>query len=150
MHHKHSCWKDKLKDSGCRLTLPRKVIFDALNSTAKHLSAEDIYFMIHKKYPGIGLTTVYRTLDMMVGMRLVDKFDFGDGHSRYESLEAQDKQHHHHLICTKCGKVVDYTDFIKEETKLVKSTEEKLSKKYNFKISNHIFQFHGLCYKCKK
>jgi len=120
MHHKHSCWKDKLKDSGCRLTLPRKVIFDALNSTAKHLSAEDIYFMIHKKYPGIGLTTVYRTMDMMVGMRLVDKFDFGDGHSRYESLEAQDKQHHHHLICTKCGKVVDYTDFIKEETKLVK------------------------------
>ena len=150
MRSKYYDWTEKLRSNGGRLTTPRKIIFNILNSTPKHLSAEDIYFIIHKRNPKIGLTTVYRTLDTLFKIGCLNKFDFGDGHSRYELIESQEKQHHHHLICTKCGEVIDYTDFIEKETELVKLTEKELSRKYNFKIDNHIFQFYGLCSKCNK
>ncbi|MFA5033762.1 MAG: transcriptional repressor [bacterium] len=142
--------EEKVRSKGCRLTVPRRIIFDILNSTSKHLSAEDIYFIIHKKNPNIGLTTIYRTLDMLVKIGTLNKFDFGDGHSRYELVGGLNKQHHHHLICTKCSKILDYTDFIEEEIKLVKATEEELSRKYKFEIKDHVFQFYGICDRCNK
>ncbi|MDD5531069.1 MAG: Fur family transcriptional regulator [bacterium] len=150
MQEKYCSWEEKLKSSGGRLTTPRKIIFYILSSTPKHLSAEDIYFIIHKKNPKVGLTTIYRTLDVLVKIGFLNKFDFGDGHSRYELIEAPNKQHHHHLICRKCSKILDYTDFIEEEIKLVKATEKALSRKYKFEIKDHVFQFYGVCDKCKK
>jgi len=134
---------------GFRCTLPRDVILDALYKAKSHLSAEDIYFKIHSLYPHIGLTTVYRTLDLLSRMGLITKFDFGDGRARYEFVREGEDSHHHHLVCRKCGKVIDYSDFIKEETKLVKETEKELSKKYDFEIDSHQIYFQGLCSKCR-
>ena len=83
-------------------------------------------------------------------MGLVFKYDFGDGRARYELAEGpKGGRHHHHLVCTSCGRVVDYTDFIDEEIELLQKTEKGLSKKYNFKITDHLIQFYGLCDKCK-
>ena len=84
-------------------------------------------------------------------MGLVFKFDFGDGRARYELSEGpKGTRHHHHLVCTKCGRVIDYTDFIDDEIELLGRTEKGLSKKFNFKITNHLIQFYGLCDRCKK
>jgi len=58
-------WRGKLKNAGFRLTLPRQIILNVLTTTPKHLSAEEIFLLVHKKYPGIGLATVYRTLDLL-------------------------------------------------------------------------------------
>ena len=66
------------------MTAPREAILSVLNKTSKHLSAEDVYMAVHKIYPTVGLTTVYRTLELLVHMGLVFKFDFGDGRARYE------------------------------------------------------------------
>jgi Fur family ferric uptake transcriptional regulator len=140
----------KFRGCGYRLTVPRQAILDVLSKTTKHLSAEDIYLAVHKVYPAIGLTTVYRTLELLVQTGMVFKFDFGDGRARYElSEDPQRIGHHHHLVCTGCGRIVDYTDFINEEIELLKQTERGLSKKYKFKITNHVIQFYGLCDKCK-
>jgi Fur family ferric uptake transcriptional regulator len=140
----------KIRGCGYRLTVPRQIILDVLSKTSKHLSAEDIYHAVHKVYPAIGLTTVYRTLELLVTTGLVFKFDFGDGRARYELSEGPKSiGHHHHLVCTGCGRIVDYTDFINEEIELLKQTEKGLSKKYKFKITNHLIQFYGLCDKCK-
>jgi Fur family ferric uptake transcriptional regulator len=140
----------KFRGCGYRLTVPRQAILDVLSKTIKHLSAEDIYLEVHKVYPAIGLTTVYRTLELLVRTGLVFKFDFGDGRARYELSEGPKSiGHHHHLVCTGCGRIVDYTDFINEEIELLKQTEKGLSRKYKFKITNHLIQFYGLCYKCK-
>ena len=134
---------------GYRLTVPRDVILGVLSKTLKHLSAEDVYLAVHKIHTNVGLTTVYRTLDLLVEMGLVFKFDFGDGRARYELAEGpKGARHHHHLVCTNCARVVDYIDFIDEEKELLSQTERGLSKKYNFKISNHLIQFYGLCDKC--
>ncbi|MFH1287436.1 MAG: Fur family transcriptional regulator [bacterium] len=142
-------WYVKLKRCGYRLTISRQVILNVLGNTTKHLSAEDIYMKVHKTYPIIGLTTVYRTLELLVQMALVYKFDFGDGRARYELVEdSKGSGHHHHLVCTDCNTVIDYTDFINEEVELLNQTEKGLSKKYNFRITNHLIQFYGLCGKC--
>jgi Fur family ferric uptake transcriptional regulator len=143
-------WHGKFRGCGYRLTMPRKAILDVLSKTSKHLSAEDIYLEVHKTYPAIGLTTVYRTLELLVQAGLIFKFDFGDRRARYELSEGPKSiGHHHHLVCTGCGRIIDYTDFIDEEIELLKRTEKGLSKKYNFKITNHLLQFYGLCDKCQ-
>ncbi len=144
-------WHGKFRGCGYRITSGREAILEVLSKADKHLSAEDIYMKVHPKYPNIGLTTIYRTLDVLVDMGIVFKFDFGDRRARYELAEGpKGARHHHHLICTRCNRVIDYTDFIDEELELLNQTEKGLSRKYNFKITNHLIQFYGLCGACDK
>ena len=145
-------WRGKFEGAGLRLTSPRLAIIDILSKTTKHPSAEDIYLTLRQKYnnDNIGLTTVYRTLEILVNMGIVYKFDFGDGRTRYELSEGPDGfHHHHHLVCISCGRIVDYTDFIDEEKELLNRTEKGLSKKYHFQIYKHLIQFYGLCENCQ-
>jgi Fur family ferric uptake transcriptional regulator len=143
-------WHGKFRGCGYRITVPRQAILEVLSRTSDHLSAEDIYIAVHKTNPHIGLTTIYRTLELLVDMGLVFKFDFGDGRARYELSEGpKGTRHHHHLVCTSCGRVIDYTDFIDDEIELLSRTEKGLAEKFNFKIINHLIQFYGLCEKCQ-
>ncbi len=142
-------WHGKIKDCGYRITIGRQAIIDALAFSDDHLSAEDIYARIHTEYPQVGVTSIYRTLDMLVHAGLVFKFDFGDGKSRYELTQGpKGAQHHHHLVCTRCNRVIDYTDFIDEELELLRKTEKGLAQKYHFKIEKHMIQFYGVCQDC--
>lgn len=121
-----------------------------LRNTEKHLSAEDIYIDAVRINPSIGLTTVYRTLDLFSQIGVVQKCDFGDGRARYELADNPlKKSHHHHLVCVKCKTIVDYTDFIGEELELMQKTEKALSLKHRFKIFNHTIHFYGICSKCR-
>ena len=142
-------WQGKLKDYGYRITEGREAILDVLSESEAHLSAEDIYIKVHPHYPNVGLTTIYRTLDVLSGLGMLHKLEIGDGRARYELAEGpKGPHHHHHLVCTECHRIVDYTDFIKEELELLRETEQGLSKKYGFKISNHQIQFYGICDSC--
>ena len=131
------------------MTLPRRIILDLLSKSEGHLLAKDIYIKINNKFPDIGLTTVYRTLDLLVQKGMINKFDLGEGQSRYE-LAWDFKEHHHHLVCTECGKMIDYNDFIIDEIKFFDGIQKFLSKKYNFTIKNHEVYFYGICNSCKK
>ncbi|MCK5706822.1 MAG: transcriptional repressor [Candidatus Aureabacteria bacterium] len=143
-------WEGRFRGCGYRWTLSRQAIIEALSSTSDHMSAEEVYNAVQKKHSSIGLATVYRTLEILVGMAVVLSFDFGDKRARYELAERfSKKDHHHHLVCNDCGKVVEYTEFIGDEIELLNKTEKGLSKKYNFKIDNHVIQFYGLCKKCQ-
>lgn len=135
---------------GYRMTAPRQAIIDVLSKSPGHPSAEDMYFEVHRIYPGVGLTTVYRTLELLVQMGIAFKFDFGDGRARYELVEGpKGIGHHHHLVCNNCGRIIDYTDFIEDEVELLKRVEAGLSEKFKFKITNHLIQFYGICDKCQ-
>ena len=142
-------WGRKFRGCGYRMTVPRQAIMGVLSSTDKHLSAEDIHMEVHTIYHNVGLTTVYRTLELLTQMGMVVKFDFGDGRARYELIEGSNRGHHHHLICTNCKRIIEYTEFIDEEMEFLKRAEKGLSKKYNFDIKNHIIQFYGLCDRCR-
>ncbi len=139
----------RFRNFGYKMTLPRKLILDVLSKSKKHLSAEEIYMEVYKTYPGIGLTTIYRTLDILTNIRLVNRYDFGDGRSRYELIRDSKDKHHHHLICLNCGKIINYSDFIDEEIRLFDKLEKLLSEKHNFEIKYHHVSFYGLCERCK-
>jgi len=139
----------KLTDRGFRLTFSRQVILNLFQAKPQDLSAEDVFFAVHRKYPGIGIATVYRNLEILTRAGLLSKFDFGDGPSRYEITSETKKGHHHHLICTRCGRIINYSDFMEKEVKFIQELEAELSKKYNFKIENHQIHFQGLCDECQ-
>ena len=142
-------WGRKFRGMGYRMTVPRQAIIDVLAGTDKHLSAEDIYIKVHRIYPHVGLTTVYRTLELLSDMGVVLKYDFGDGRARFELVEGTEKEHHHHLICVRCKRVINYADFMEEEKEFLEKVEKGLSRKYGFEIKSHLIQFYGLCDKCR-
>lgn len=146
----HGWLHGKFRGCGYRLTMGREAILNVLAQSQDHLSAEDVYKKIHVKHPQIGLTTVYRTLDALSCAGLVSRFDFGDRRARYELAEGpKGAHHHHHLVCTECHRIIDYTDFIDEEVELLNQTEKGLGQKYKFKITNHLIQFYGVCEDCR-
>ena len=142
-------WHGRLRNCGYRLTFPRQAIMEFLQQTGGHFPVEEIYRNIHKTFLSIGLTTVYRTLEVLVEMGLVSRLDFGDGKSRYELSFGSGGKHHHHLCCTGCGRIVDYQEFLEEEKKVIKNIEKALSRKHNFQINEHQIQFLGLCHDCR-
>ena len=145
-HH----WRGEFQGCGYRMTKPREAILEVLGQTAEHLSAEDIYLAVHKFYPNIGLTTVYRNLELLVDRGWVVKFEFGHGKAKYELADPfSGKGHHHHLVCKSCSRIIDYSDFMNDELQFLKNTEEGLSKKYGFKITDHLIQFYGYCHQCQ-
>jgi Fur family ferric uptake transcriptional regulator len=143
-------WRKRFRGSGSRWTAPREAILNLLSRTSKHLSAKEIYQSLFRIYPGIGLTTVYRTLDILERMGYLNKIPLGTGENKYELITGSEEKHHHHLICTQCGKVIDYTDFVDEELELIKKTEQRLKKKHGFKITDHNFEFYGICKECQE
>jgi Fur family ferric uptake transcriptional regulator len=143
-------WQDRFQNMGARITAPRELVIDILHDTDDHMSASDVYIRAHRVNPGIGLTTVYRTLEMLTHMGIVQKFDFGDGKARYELINNPGgKKHHHHLICLRCKTIMDYTEFIEDEIDFINKTQSKLSKKYNFDITDHAISFYGFCRQCR-
>src|SRR5690554_1361559 len=100
--------KMRLKAKDYKMTPQRKIIIEvfALNME-KHLSAEDVFQLVKKTHPEIGLATVYRTLDLLAELGILKKMNFGDGKFRYEFCQ-EDDHHHHHLICLECEEVTEF------------------------------------------
>jgi len=142
-------WRKRFRGRGSRWTASREAILNLLSKTSKHLSAKEIYQALFRIYPGIGLTTVYRTLDLLENMGFLKKIPLGSGENKYELISNADETHHH-LICTECGKIIDYTDLVKEESELIKKTEQRLKNRHDFKITDHKFEFYGICKKCQE
>jgi len=145
-HHK---WKHRFHGHVSRWTAPRQAIMELMNRTSRHMSAKEIHASLYRSNPSLGLTTVYRTLDLLAQMNLIHKITPGDGQSRFEFKRGVKEDHHHHLICTRCGQIFNYTEFEDEELALIKKTEEKLENKYKFEIIDHNIEFYGLCEKCR-
>ncbi|MFZ3171258.1 MAG: Fur family transcriptional regulator [Carboxydocellales bacterium] len=126
-----------------KLTPQRKVILNVFMDNAKgHLSAEDIYGIVKSRNPEIGLATVYRTLELLADIGVLQKMNFGDGRSRYEFAQ-EEEHHHHHLICLSCGEVLEFTD------DLLESLETTVVGKTGFKILDHQLKFYGYCKRCQ-
>ena len=142
-------WRKRFQGHVSRWTAPREAILDLLSSTTRHISVKEIYTTLYKLYPDIGLTTIYRTLDLLDRMGLINKITFVGGQARYELKSNEKKQHHHHIICMRCGKIIDYNEFEAEELELIKKTEKRLAQKYNFRIKDHNIEFLGFCEQCR-
>jgi Fur family ferric uptake transcriptional regulator len=141
-------FKDMLKEKGLKVTNQRVIILKVLSSSpGMHLTTEEIYDLVKDEYPEIGLATVYRTLQLLLDLNLIDKINLNDGFIRYEIAEDKNKisgHHHHHLICTECGNVFSFED------DLLENLEEKISSKTGFEVIDHEVKLYGYCTNCKK
>ena len=123
------------------MTPQRRMIFSAIHSSDHHISAEEIYAQVRDKYPHVNISTVYRTLELLKGLGLVTETDLGGGRFRYHSA---DKGHHHHLVCRKCGRVLELDDSV------LSPLEGIILRKYGFKVDlSHLAVF-GNCIECQK
>lgn len=136
--------RQKLRENQYKLTPQRQMVLQAfLDHPNRHLSAEDVYSIVRDQSPDIGLATVYRSLELLSEMNLLQKIDFGDGRSRYEVAESGATHHHHHLICLDCGQVKEYDD------DLLEGLEASISRKHRFTIVDHEVKFYGYCSECQ-
>lgn len=136
-------YKDKLKREGYKLTYQRKVILKTIiEHHSEHLSCDDIFNIVTREDLEIGIATVYRTLQLFEELKIVHRVNFDDGFSRYELIRGRE-DHHHHLICLGCGKVIEV------KLDLVESLEKEIEKREKFHIVDHNVQFYGYCKGCK-
>lgn len=137
---------EKLRAKECKLTTRRELILKVLlKNNGKHLSAEEVYNLVKREAPDVGLATVYRTLELFQEFDLIETIDFGDGRKRYEfDPEAGKNHHHHHLICIKCGNIIEVNEDLLEEL------ENRVSKKHNFTVTDHQLKIFGVCDQCNK
>ena len=134
---------ETLKDAGLKVTHPRTKILDILQSNPNmHLSADEIHNKLVDHKESIGLATVYRVLTQLEVAGLIQKNQFSDNQSSYEIK----KQHHDHLICTQCGKIIE---FVNDD---LEALQEKISDKYQFRLDSHVMTLFGVCKdgKCQK
>lgn len=137
--------RQKFRDRQYKLTSQRQTILQAfLDHPDRHLSAEDVYTIVRKQAPEIGLATVYRTLELFSELDIVQRLDFGDGRQRYEINETSTPHHHHHLICLSCGKVREFGD------DLLETLETAIAKRSKFAIVDHQLKFYGYCQECQR
>lgn len=133
----------KLKEMGYKLTPQRKVVIDIiLKHDHRHLNTEEIYEQVKQTHPNIGLATVYRTLIVLDDLGIITRMNFDDGCIRYE-MNSDDHQHHH-LICKRCGRVIEVMEDLLEDLEIT------VEKNYRFKIIDHNLKFYGLCDECRK
>ncbi|SHM52290.1 Fur family transcriptional regulator, ferric uptake regulator [Caldanaerovirga acetigignens] len=137
-------FEDKLRNREVKLTPQRKATLEVfLENPSRHMSTEEIYALVKKKFPEVGLATIYRTLLLFDECDIIKKLNFGDGCYRYE-LSEDEKHQHHHLVCLKCGQVYEFDDDLLEEL------EHQIETKNEFKIIDHMVKFLGYCRKCQE
>lgn len=135
--------KQQLQARSYKLTPQREATVRVLlENEEDHLSAEDVFMLVKDKAPEIGLATVYRTLELLSELHVLEKINFGDGVARYDLRSVNSRHHHHHLICVQCGAV----DEILEDW--LDPLEERVVAKYNFTVLDHRLDFRGVCYRC--
>ena len=135
--------KQELQSQGYKLTPQREATVRVLlENEEAHLSAEDVFMLVKDKAPEIGLATVYRTLELLSELHVLEKMNFGDGVARYDLRDDNSHHHHHHLICVQCGAV----DEIMEDW--LTSLEERLEQEFRFTVLDHRLDFQGICHRC--
>lgn len=128
-----------LTEKGIRRTKKRSIILEAFFKAGGHLTIEDLLERVKKVDPKIGYVTVYRMLRLLKKIGLAQQWQFGDGHSRFEKIT----RHHDHLICLKCGRIIEF------ECPRIEALQEKISKDHHFKIESHVHEIFGYCSRCR-
>jgi len=131
-----------LRKNGYKLTPQRHAVLQVIASTHDHLTPEEIYQKANLEKPDIGLATIYRTLDLLGELDLVCRVHSPDGCRNY--MMRRPIEHHHHLICSECGKTFDFTDCDLDKL------EHKLSTETGFSIDGHLLELYGRCRNCQE
>lgn len=131
-----------LKQHGYKLTRQRRTVLNVIALSREHLTPATIYERVRQEHPDIGLVTIYRTLDILARLGLICEVHAGGSCRSY--LIRRPSEHHHHLICSDCGTVIDFTDCD------LSGLEQRLSQETGFKVDSHLLEFLGQCQNCRR
>lgn len=140
--HSLDAFRRFLRERSLPVTSQREQVADVLFAAGGHLSVEDIEQLLRSRDVHVGKATIYRTLDLLVASRMVVERDFGEGFRRYERVPGH--PHHEHLICLRCGKVVEFQNDRLERLKALIADE------YGFQHSHHRLEIYGVCRECQQ
>jgi Fur family ferric uptake transcriptional regulator len=133
--------REALQAGGYRVTRARKAIFRALIDSGGHVSADDIVSAVRRQEPSVGRMTVYRTLELLRQLGLVQPVYQGTGAAHYVLM---DEGHHHHLNCSTCDRVIEFDECMAQEMGKV------LGERFGFEIQGHLLEFYGVCAECRR
>src|SRR4026209_671966 len=130
-----------IQKRGLKRTSQRDLILDVFLRTEEHLSIEDLYRLVQGEDPTVGQTTVYRTLKLLTEAGLAREVRFGDGRTHYEHNYKH--QHHDHMICSECGKIIEFYSAELE------ALQDKMAARHGFEITQHHLRMIGVCSECR-
>jgi len=131
-----------IRENKLKYTSQREAILKTLYDNPKHFTSEKLYLKVKENYPelNIGIATVYRTLSLLEESGLVSSISLG---IQGKKFEIANKPHHDHIICTRCGKIVEF------ENDEVEALQEKIANESGFVLTDHMMQLYGICKKCQ-
>ncbi|MEP6637061.1 MAG: transcriptional repressor [Acidobacteriota bacterium] len=142
MTEEQEVFLEHIQRKGLKRTAQRDLILDTFLRTEEHLSSEDLYRLVKQEDPSIGQTTVYRTLKLLTEAGLAREVRFGDGRTHYEHNYKH--QHHDHMICSSCGKIIEF--FSAE----LEAIQDAMAAKHKFEVQQHLLRIIGLCAQCRR
>lgn len=131
-----------MSERGLKSTRQRSLIIDTFFEAHGHLSVEEVWAQVRARDPKVSVATVYRTMKLLSESGLAHARNFGDGQTRYEP--AVGRHHHDHLICTNCGRIVEF------ENDRIEQMQDAVAKKHGWKVTSHKMELYGLCKDCQR
>ncbi len=134
-------FKEHLRQQGLKSTAQRDDIAHVFFASNRHISVEELYNDVKRVNPRIGYATVYRTMKLLTECGLAVERHFRDGEARYE---RQAEHHHDHLICERCGKIVEF------EEDRIEALQAEVAERLGFRFTGHKMELYGLCRDCQR
>ena len=131
----------KLRQRGYKLTRQRQAVLTVIATSHEHLTPAEIYARVKQEHPGVGLVTIYRTLDILTELRAI--CEVNPEYNARSYFIRKTSGHHHHLVCSECGAVVFITCDLRE-------LEQRLSRETGFEVEGHFLELYGCCPDCRK
>ena len=128
-----------LEDHALKRTKQREAILDVFLEVSGHISSEELFQRVRSLHPGIGFTTVYRTMKIFCEAGLAVERTFEDGVTRYEIPH----EHHDHLVCVRCGRIVEF------ECSMIESAQDRIANEYGFRLLRHRHELYGHGESCR-
>ncbi len=129
-----------LEEKGLKSTKQRYYIADTFFRTNTHISLDELFRKVRRKFPKIGFATVYRTMRLLTECGLAIERQFGDGQTRYENVPEDG--HHDHIICIKCSRIEEF------HNQKIEELQEETARKLGFKVIRHKLELYGYCRNC--
>jgi Fur family ferric uptake transcriptional regulator len=128
-----------LEQHNLKRTKQRDLILESFLEAKGHITSDQLYQKVRQLSPNIGFTTVYRTMKLLCEAGLAEEHHFDDGVTRYEI----EHEHHDHLVCTRCGKIIEF------ECRSIESTQDRIAAEHDFLVLRHRHELYGHCRECR-
>ena len=129
-----------LDRSDYRLTAPRRAVAELIADRTGHFSAADLVDAAHARHLGVGRATIFRTLDLLIELGRLERIDLPSGEHAYVACEPT---HHHHLVCSRCGRGVDIGDAG------LRTLVREVARRTGYRVDDHRLELFGLCPDCQ-